>query len=326
MKSMSEKDVIVGVDLGATKIRTIVCSPAGEVIAVDHRATRGDEGPATVIAEVAKSVEKVLDEAGVSPGGVLGLGIGAPGPIDVPNGIIVTSPNMAGWDNVPLRDALQKSTGLRVYMGNDVNAAALGEHRYGAGRGTRFMLYVAAGSGVGGGIIVGGKLFEGAHGAAAEVGHMTLLPEGPMCGCGNRGHLEALASGRAIEREARDALLAGRRSALSRIAAGNADDITAAMVSEAAKEGDALSLEIIANVAYYLGLGVTSLINICNPELVVLGGGVAKTGDLIFEPVRWVLREQGLEPMCRVEIVPTQLGDNAGPLGAAALVLQANGR
>lgn len=317
---------MVGVDLGGTKIRTVVATAEGEIVAGDQRPTAAAGGPEAVIERVVGSVEAALRRAGASLEQIVGIGVGAPGPVDVRRGAVVMAPNLPGWRDVPLREALRQRLGVAVHLANDASVAALGEHRFGAGRGSQHMVYITVGTGIGGGLIIDGALYEGAAGGAGEVGHMVLEPQGPPCGCGARGCLEALAAGPAIARQAESALggAAGRPSLLRGLAGGLLGGVTAEMVVQAARQGDALSLEVLATAARYLGLGITNVVHLCNPELVVVGGSVAKAGELLLGPARRVLRQRGLPLLAEaVRVLPGELGDDAGTLGAVALVLRA---
>jgi len=237
--------------------------------------------------------------------------------------MITASPNLPGWYDVPLRGIVSEKYGVNTFLINDADAAALGEHRFGAGKGVNTLVYLTVSTGIGGGIIINGKLHTGLHGSAAEIGHMTIDVNGPKCNCGNVGCWETLASGTAMAKEAIRRVSQGERSSLTEIVDGKIENITAEEVSLAAQGGDWLALEVISKVATYLGIGMTNLVNIFDPEMIIVGGGLAKMGDLLLSPVRQLVRERAFTLSAQtVRIVPAQLGDDAGVLGAAAFAFQ----
>jgi glucokinase len=226
---------------------------------------------------------------------------------------------LPGWFRVPLIDHLQEALALPVVLENDANAAALGEFRYGAGKGARSIVYLTVSTGIGGGIILEGKIWHGLKDAAGEIGHMTVCPDGPLCGCGNRGCLEAMASGTSIARRAREAVAAGRQTGLSEIPA-----LTSADVVRLAQAGDVVAREVWDSAVTYLGIGVAAVITILAPERVVIGGGVTRAGDFLFDSLREHLRRRvKLVPVESVAILPAALGPDVGILGAAAVALDA---
>jgi glucokinase len=264
-----------------------------------------------------------MQDAGVPAEQITAVGVGSPGPVDAAEGLVVAPPNLPGWDRVPLRQTIEDALGIPTYLENDANAAALGENVFGAGRGTKEMIYMTVSTGVGGGFIFGGKLYGGASGAAAEVGHMTILPRGPHCGCGNRGCLEAVASGTAIAREGRELLLRDVPTLIAELAGGDPDLVSAKVVAQAAQQGDAEAEEIIYEAMSYLGVGVANLVNLLNPELIVIGGGLTNMGDALFGAVRRAVDRRTFPIAAqRVRIVPAELGDRVGVLGAAAVAMQ----
>jgi glucokinase len=306
------------VDLGATKIFTMVTLPDGREVGSDNRPTLADLGPRTVIDRIADSVRASLAAAGASESELAAVAVAAPGTIDHERGIVRDPPNLPGWGAVPIVEALRDAFRVPVVLENDANAAALGEHAFGAGRDFRHMIFITVSSGVGGGIIIDGRLYRGATGAAGEVGHMVLDETGPTCGCGRRGCLEALASGTAIAARAAALVAEGKSPALARLAR-HSSPLTAEHVVRAAAEGDAVARKIIEEAGHYLGLGLVNLVHVFNPHGIVIGGGVSRAGDLILKPTREVVRQrcfalsqQGLQ------IVQGVLGDRAGALGAIA--------
>jgi len=312
--------LVLGVDLGGTKIRTALLDDGGGIVADDYRQTLAQEGPDAVIGRILDAARQVLDRAGVGRERVRAVGIGSPGPLDVRTGEVISPPNLPGWDRVPLRQRVADGLGLDVFLENDANVAALAEHRFGAGQGTDHMLYVVVGTGVGGGLILGGQLYHGVGGMAGEIGHTVLLPDGPLCGCGNRGCLEALASGTAVAREARLRVESGKETLMTELAEGDPTRITARLVAQAAEQGDAEARDVLAWTMGYLGLGLANMVNLFNPEVIVIGGGLANMGDLLFGPVRRAIDRHAFPVSAgMVRVVPAALGNDAGVLGAAAL-------
>jgi glucokinase len=237
--------------------------------------------------------------------------------VDLAAGKVFNPPNLPGWNDVSLVSHIQSALGLPAVLENDANAAALGEFRYGAGKGVRSLVYFTVSTGIGGGIILDGKVWHGLKDAAGEVGHMTVCPDGPVCGCGSRGCLEAMASGPSIARRAREAVAAGRSTRLREVPV-----VTSADVVRLAQEGDAVAREVWDAAVKFLGIGVAAAITILAPERVVLGGGVTRAGDFLFDPLRAEVRRRvKLVPVESVPILPAMLGPDVGILGAAALAM-----
>jgi glucokinase len=252
--------------------------------------------------------------------------VGSPGPLDSRAGIVVAPPNLPGWRDVPLERLLEDSLGIPVFLEKDTNAAAVGEHRFGAGQGADHMIYVTVGTGIGGGLILDGELYGGTRGMAGEVGHVTIVPDGPVCGCGNRGCLEAMASGTAITRDARRRVTAGVSTLMLDLAGGDVEEITAKVVARAADRGDEEAQRILAQAMAYLGIGMANLVNLFNPQLIVIGGGLTNIGEALFEPVRRAIDERAFRsPAEVVRVVPAALGDKVGVLGAAVVALMRAG-
>jgi glucokinase len=312
----------LAVDIGGTKILTALVRDDGMVMTRSRADTPGEVEP--VIGAIVGTVEKVL-AAGTAPREqIVAAGVGAPGPMNPKTGVVYEPPNVKGWHDVPLGALLTERLGMRVFVENDANAAAVAEWWVGAGRGVSDLIYVTVSTGIGGGIIIGDRLLHGVSGTAGEVGHMTIDVNGPPCPCrrGN-GHLEALATGPAIARMARAEVAAGKQSVLHEMAGGRPEAITATMVEDAARDGDAVASEVFIRAATYLGIGMANLLNIFNPERIVIGGGVSKAGEMLFGPVRRVARERAFErPGRDAEIVPAALGDDVGAVGAAAVAFQ----
>jgi glucokinase len=310
------------IDLGGTKILSVVVNDQGEVLGQDVRPTEPEGGPDAVMGRMRDSLVTAL--AGAGPGFRLSTaGVAAPGPIDFDAGVVVEAPNLHGWQDVPVSRRLGELLGVPIVIENDANAAAWGEFVLGAGRGVRHMIYLTISTGVGGGLVLDGRLYRGADGAAGELGHVPLVEDGPPCGCGAHGCLEVLASGTAIAREATDVLAAGRAAGLRRLVPAGGE-VTAADVHRAAQEGDADARAIIEQAGRHLGAGLTAFVNIFNPDLIVIGGGAAKIGAMLLDPAVAVMQRRAMRlARERVRIVPAALGDLAGALGAAALARDA---
>ncbi len=319
--SLLSDQYVIGVDLGGTKIYTALAGDDGRILAELKIPTGAEKGLQDVVDGIVDSVERVQKNAAAVPGAVSTLALGAPGPLDTKRGIIHYAPNLR-WRNVPIRQILEERIGIPVLLDNDANLAALGEHVFGAGRGVTNMVYITVSTGVGGGLILGGKLYRGFTDGAGEIGHMTILPYGPLCSCGNRGCLEAVASGTAIAREARELVARGAGQVILAAAEGNPGKINAAVVASAALGGDSEAVSIITGAAGSLGIGIANILNLLNPSLVVLGGGVMETGELIWEEVKKEVRNRALEAARDVaRLVPAELGGRAGVMGAIALAL-----
>ncbi len=301
--------VYIAVDLGGTNIRAARCDGEGRILARAQGPTRPEEGVEAVIARIIKAIEAVW--SGGEP--VEAIGVGAPGPLDPRTGVVRTAPNL-GWENVPLADRLRERFRVPCFVGNDANLAALGEWQYGAGRGHAHLVYLTVSTGIGGGVITHGVLLEGAHGLGAELGHIVVeARDGPRCGCGRTGCLEAVASGTAIARMAREAWARGEPVPWRDPAA-----VTAAEVAEAAVHGNPVASAIMDRAAFYLGVGIASFWHIFNPTLVILGGGVMKTGEWFLEKIRTYAWERAMTPDYVTPIIPAALGDDVGLFGALA--------
>jgi glucokinase len=311
---------VLAVDIGGTKIMTALFTSDGEIMAREATPTLAEESATAVIERLCRAIDAILQNNNLVMAGVAGIGVACAGGIDSTNGVIVTpSPNIRNLVNVPLADILRERYEVNAFIVNDASAAALGEHRYGAGRGVKDLVLFTLGTGIGGGIIADGRLYLGARGGAAEFGHMTVAADGPICGCGNTGCLEMLASGRAVERDAIHHLQKGEKSSLLGMVDGEIENVTAEQVGAAARNGEPLALEVLARAAYYLGIGMVNVVNIFNPEMVVCGGGMAELGDLLIGPGRRMVNERAFSISSQaVRIVTAQLGNEAGVYGAAA--------
>lgn len=306
----------IGIDLGGTQLRAALVDGEGAVLARAATLTDIAGGPAGVLAQMRRLVAEV---SGRAQGEVVGVGISSPGPLDTTEGIVLHIPTLPGWDDFPLRDRLAAELSLAVVIENDGIAAAYGEWRHGAGVGLRNLVYVTVSTGIGGGVVVDGRLLHGRRGMAGHVGHFHMMPMGPRCSCGARGCFEALAAGTALGRAARTAAAVTPGSLLATMAP--IEDLTAHHAVEAARRGDAVAMEVIAQEADYLGRGFTSLIHLYSPDRVVMGGGVSAAFDLMDERIHQVIGQEAMLAFRDVRVVPAGLGINSGLVGAAALAL-----
>jgi glucokinase len=315
---------VIALDIGGTKIMTAIFAPDGRLLANEVRPTLAAEGVDLVIDRLFSAIESILFSNALKPSQLGAIGIACAGGIDTGRGVVVTpSPHLPDWAGLPLVDIIQKKFKVAAYLVNDASAAALGEQRCGAGRGVPNLVLLTLGTGIGGGIIIDGRLYLGARGGAGEIGHITVDADGPECGCGNVGCLEMLASGTAIAREAIERIRRGDKSSLVALVKGEIDDITAATVGKAARSDDKLAQEVIARAAYYLGIGMVNIVNIFDPEMLVIGGGMSEPGEMILGPGRKMVAQQVFSLSARsVKIVTAQLGNEAGVYGAAAFALE----
>jgi glucokinase len=313
----------LGIDLGGSKILTAVVNPRGEILSSDESITPATKDREALIQSILDSARRVLKQASVAISEIYAIGVGAAGISNPEAGILFTSPNLPGLRNVLLRDIVQERLGKKAFLINDANAAALGEFYFGAARGARNFIYVTISTGIGGGIVIDGKLYTGAIGAAGEVGHMTIDDNGPICNCGNRGCWETLASGTALAKEAKHRIKEGVRTSILEYAEGDVEKVTAQVIHSAAQQGDSLAKELIVRTGYYVGVGLANLINIFNPELIVIGGGLSNIGDMLLKPAFKTAGERAYkEAFQAVRFASAGLGRNSGVLGAAAFALQ----
>jgi glucokinase len=335
---MAKAKAFVGVDLGGTSLLAAVVSPAGEILGEAKRKTRPELGASGVLERVVDAIQKAIKRSNLDSQAIGGVGVGVPGPVRPAEGLIVRCPNLGPtWNNLLLGKRLTKQLELRelpiaVTIDNDVNVGAVGEHTYGAGRGSDHMLAIFVGTGLGGGVIVDGKLYAGAYTSAGEVGHMPILPDGPLCSCGKRGHAEALASRSAIEREIKSALDAGHESMIPSIMARQRRSVmSSGVIGEAYEARDRVTVEAVEKAQYYLGLLVGACVNLLDPQVVVIGGGVVERfGEAYLEPVRSIAAQhiigETADMNFNIRIVRASLGDYSGALGAAVLAEQRLGR
>jgi glucokinase len=301
----------IGLDVGGTKVLAVLVAPDGSILGEHERASVDDLEP---LLQTCRSMVEEFD----APGAPVGLGIAGLADLD---GWLRYAPNIPGLRNAPLRDELRRVTGRPVAVDNDANVAALGEVAHGAARGVDHALVVTLGTGIGGGIVIGGRVYRGAHGFAAEIGHFQVERDGPLCACGERGHWEAIASGTALGRMARELVMSGRGRAILEIARGETGAITGEHVAAAALGGDTESHRLLEQYADNVAIGLAALTNILDPERIVVSGGLVALGPLLFDPLSaaFAARVEGSEYRPGVPIVAATLGVRAGAIGAAVL-------
>ncbi len=308
------KEVIAGIDIGGTKIALAIATPDRRIIAKTKFPTEIARGPEWILQDCAERAAKLAAEAGAE---VSGFGVGCAGPVDIANGRVLSPPNLPGWNNFPIVEALAKYSGVPVVLENDANVAALGEQAFGAGRAFNNIIYVTISTGIGGSIISSGNIIHGLTGNAGEIGHMTVMPGGPVCGCGARGCLEAICSGTNIAKRFLQELHNGRESSLKLV---SGTPITTVDVARAAAAGDPLAKEVWDETIYYLAIGIGNLIVMFEPEAIIIGGGVSLTGDLLFAGLRTAVKEHvKIFPIDKIQILPAELGGESGLYGTLAL-------
>lgn len=305
---------IIGVDLGGTQMRAARFDTDLNILERQAEPTHAHEGPDVVMPRLLDLIRDVMPSDGLES--VLGIGISVPGPINPHTGVIVAPPNLPGWDDKPVRKIIHEAFGCPAYLGNDANVAALAEVASGAAAGHKYMIYLTVSTGIGGGIIDNGRLLVGCTGLGGEAGHMMMVIDGEVL------DLEQAAAGPAIARNAVKRIRDGAHSIIADRAGGNLDDVTAKTVGEAAAEGDQLAIDVIQQAGRIVGLGIVSLMHLFNPQIIVVGGSVTKTGDLLFSPMRQTVRDHTMDEdyWRNVAIVPAALGDDVALIGAAALV------
>jgi len=327
MSKEAAQKPVVGVDLGATKVLAGVVNADYEILATAKRATKGSQGVEAVVERIAKTVKDAVKEADLTLGDIAGVCSAAPGTLNPLDGVVRFAPNMEGWENIPFAQLLSDQlTGLPVFIENDANLGVLGELTLGSGQGANNIVGIFVGTGIGGGIVLDGKVWRGSHMTAGEIGHMVILADGPVCGCGSRGCLESVASRTAIERDIRLGLRAGRESMMTDwVKREGRDRITSGVLAEAYQKRDPLVYEVISRSQHYLGIFIGSVINFIDPDMVIVGGGVAEAlGESYLESVREVSYQYAMNrrDARSVQIVLAQLADHAALLGAAVYTRQ----
>ncbi len=322
-KKGNKEKHLIGIDLGGTKILAAVISPKGDILATVKRATPAADSAGAGMDSMAEAAKRAMTKAGVKRRDILVVGAGAPGPLNPITGIIHFTPNLKKWKNVPLAAGLAKRLKLPAFVHNDVDAGTYGEFKVGAGKGVKDLIGLFPGTGIGGGIILDGRLRTGFRGSAGELGHLIVLADGPVCGCGNRGCVEAVASRTAITRDIRLALQSGCTSVIGELVENpQTDRITSGTLARAAEQEDALVLEVLRRAAYYLGLLTANMVNALDPERIVFGGGLIEACEPWLLPtIRDVAQQYYLNKhdMDKVKVLAAELGDYATVLGAAML-------
>jgi len=322
------RKLLVGVDLGGTSLLAVATNSKGKILGSKKCKTRAEEGASAVLDRMVKTIRDAVRNAGASMKGVRAIGIGAPGPLSPKTGVVLHAPNLGPtWNNLPLADYLAERLGCPTYLANDVDVGAVGEHALGAGKGYKNLVTIFVGTGIGGGLVLNGKLYQGSRYTAGEIGHTVLLADGPLCGCGKHGCAEAIASRTAIERDIRAGIAAGRESIVPEIMQEmQRDTMSSSVIAAALERDDALTHEVMARAEYYMGLLVANVVNLLDPEVIVLGGGIVeRLGETYLRPVRETAERYYLNQLNKdqVRVVETQLEGYAGVLGAAIIADQA---
>lgn len=312
----------IGIDVGGTNVKIALVDDNGKIIYSNSVPTYAKMGYEYTVNNIKQAIKDLMKETNTTPSDIEGIGFDFPGQVDCKTGVVKLAPNIPGWVNVPIAQMIEDEFHIPTRIDNDVRCAALGELKFGAGRGYENFICITVGTGIGSGIVINGKVVRGATNAAGELGHIKLqMNGGPICGCGDTGCLEAFASGPAIVAMAQEYIKGGKSTKFREMAAVEGGEITPYMVAKAAEEGDPVAKRIFEIVGEYIGIGLTSVINLLNPERVIIGGGVAESGELLLGPIRKTIKERAMVVAGNaVEIVPAQLGNSAGVIGASMLI------
>ena len=317
-------DFYLGIDLGGTKIMSALANEEGKILESLKTPTEADGGEKRVINNIINSIIILLGKFSLDKSQVGGIGICSPGLLNTAEGIIYESSNIP-WKNVKIVKILEDELNIPVFLENDANAAALAESNFGAGFNYKNMIYITVSTGIGGGIVIDNKLYHGANNNAGEIGHMTVVPDGPLCGCGNHGCFEAVASGTALKRMAIDGLDKNQGSLINKLSEARSEEIDGKLIALAARKGDEFALRLFKRLAYYLGIGLANLINIFNPELIVLGGGVMKSYDFFWDEMKNNIERRALSVSLKeLEIVRSKFEDDSGVMGALTVAINKN--
>lgn len=310
----------IGIDVGGTNVKIALVDDKGKIIYSNSVPTHAELGYEYTVNNIKQAIYDLLKETKLEAKNIEGIGFGFPGQIDFKNGIVRNAPNIPGWVEIPIKQIFEDEFHIPTRVDNDVRCAALGELNYGAGKGCENLICITVGTGIGSGLIVNGKLVRGASNAAGEIGHIKLqMKNGPICGCGDTGCLEAFASGPAIVAMAEEYIKGGKSTKYREIANGN--PLTPYIVCEAAKAGDVVAQRIFSIIGEYIGIGMAGVVNLLNPEKIIIGGGVADAGDLLFNPIIKAIKERAMKISGEtVQVVPAQLGNTAGVIGASLLI------
>lgn len=312
----------IGIDVGGTNVKIALVDKSGKIIYSNSVPTYAKMGYEYTINNIKQAIKDLMKETNTTAKDIDGIGFDFPGQVDYKTGVVKLAPNIPGWVNVPIAQMIEEEFHIPTRIDNDVRCAALGEMKFGAGQGCENFVCITVGTGIGSGLVVNGQLVRGASNAAGEIGHIKLqMKDGLICGCGDTGCLEAYASGPSIVAMAQDYIKGGKSTKFREMAAAEGGEITPYMVAKAAEAGDPVAKRIFAIVGEYIGIGLTSVINLLNPEKVIIGGGVAEAGDLLLDPIRKTIKERAMVVAgSAVEIVPAQLGNSAGVIGASMLI------
>lgn len=307
----------IGIDVGGTNVKIALVDDKGSILYSNSVPTRAEMGYEYTVNNIKQAIRDLMSETKVT--NIEGIGFDFPGQIDYKNGIVRLAPNIPGWVNVPIAQIIEDEFKIPTRIDNDVHCAALGELNFGAGKGCENFICMTVGTGIGSGIVINGKLVRGASNAAGELGHIKLqMHDGPLCGCGDYACLEAFASGPSIVKMAEEYIMGGKSTKFRELAN---PDITPYIVSEAAKLGDPVAKQIFNKMGEYIGFGLTSVVNLLNPEKIIIGGGVADAGDILLNPIRETIKKRAMVVAgSAVEVVPAELGNTAGVIGASMLV------
>ena len=310
----------IGIDVGGTNVKLALVDDKGSIIYSNSVPTRAEMGYEYTVNNIKQAIYDLMKETRLSTKDIEGIGFGFPGQVDYKAGIVRNAPNIPGWVEVPIAKLIEDEFKIPTRVDNDVRCAALGELNYGAGKGCENLICITVGTGIGSGLIINGKLVRGASNAAGEIGHIKLqMHDGPICGCGDTGCLEAFASGPSIVAMAEDYIKGGKSTKFREMAGGS--DISPYVVAQAAKAGDPVAIRIFTIMGEYIGIGLASVVNLLNPEKIIIGGGVADAGDLLLEPLKSTLKSRAMKIAgAAAEVVPAQLGNTAGVIGASLLI------
>lgn len=310
----------IGIDVGGTNVKIALVDSDGKITYSNSVPTRAEMGYEYTVNNIKQAIYDLMKETNTAAKDIEGIGFGFPGQVDYKSGIVRLAPNIPGWVEVPIAGMIESEFNIPTRVDNDVRCAALGELNFGAGKGCENLICITVGTGIGSGLIVNGKLVRGAANAAGEIGHIKLqIHDGPICGCGDTGCMEAFASGPSIVAMAEDYIKGGKSTKYREMA--NGAPITPYIVSEAAKAGDPVAKRIFTIMGEYIGVGMASVVNLLNPEKIIVGGGVADAGELLLAPLKETLKKRAMKIAGEtVEVVPAQLGNTAGVIGASLLI------
>lgn len=313
---------LVGIDIGGTKLATVVADDNGAILHKVRQPTEARYGSDHVVSKLIQMVDQMLALVEISRSQISAIGISCGGPLDTTTGIVYSPPNLPDWDAVPLKKIVTTEFQVPTVIENDANASAYAEWKFGGGQGYDEVVFMTMSTGIGAGIVSKGQIYHGASDCAGEVGHQILIPNGPLCGCGNRGCLEAICSGPAIARRAQEAIQKQPETEMLKLADGKILAVKSEHVVAAAQNGDLLALDLIHQTAFYMGWGIANLVNIVNPEVVLIGTIAVAAGDLLLDPIRRTVQQMAMtRPAQSVRILPAKLGDRIGDLAAISLVI-----